>query len=1795
MIAAHPPVTAGQAAAQLADGRWLLSGGDQTQAALRLVDATGRGSILPAHLNQPRTEHSATLLPDGTVLIFGGMSPSGAVLDTAEVFDPANASLSLLGSVGLLPRAAHTATVLKDGRLLLAGGFGADRQPILDAELYNPTTRQTERFNARLDSARLHQIAALLPDQAGSVLWWGGSNERGKLRGDGDVYDPTSGKISTVSADRAKKLTQSYFTADAPSVVESSPAAHAANVPVGSMLRLRFSKRMAVASLNTDTVILIGPNGTTALKAVGVENGVTLFVTPKQELIPGSHYTLFVQGATDENGEALPFTAIGFTTAVLDSSASDGTSSSGSGSTVSSGSGISLSPSRTGHPVGGSSGPSASNFLSNLYLVIDQLTGSTTGRQQQTSASPIDDSEIWVPDARNYHGDWTSRWSRLSQQTLPKQTATSQAIYGDPAVAQLIANLRPADVAKVMPKLRAAAAKRARAESGQTAVSGQVLKLNGRPLAGVVLSIGTRATRSDANGEFLLPRVPSGRQILVIDGSQAGLDGRQYGRYEYGVDIVANKVNALPFVIWMTRLDPTGTASLSSPTQAPTVLTNPKIPGLELHIPAGTVIRDDAGKIVTQLNMTAIPTDQPPFPIPAVPVPTYFTIQPGGAHLEGANGQVSQGAQLIYPNFTKSPPGTRISFWNYDAVSKGWYVYGQGTVSADGQQVVPDPGVAIYEFSGAMVSLPSNAPADGPCDDCQPEPGLGDAPDNPAGYVDPSTGLLDNSEVDMTVPDTIPIQVARSYRQQDMTSRGFGIGTNLSYDFFNVGDSHGTTSDYDYQDLILPNGGQVHFPRISAGTSFGDAVYQNSDAPGEFYGALLKWDQGGLSAWKMTMRDGTSYEFEDSDSSPVARHAAVRGITDRNGNALTLTRDGNDNLTQITSPNGRHLNFVYDGSNRVIQASDDMGRAVKYGYDGQGRLVSVTDPAGGVKQYTYDANSNMTSIIDARGNTVVTNTYDGNNRVVAQTFPDGSTKTYQYTLDSTGTTVAQTFGTDRCGNQSQWSFSGSGGYVTGQTFGAGSSAAQSFAISRAAGTNLVNSRTDALGRTTTYVYDSLGNVTKVVRPDGSTVSIAYDTTFSNPTQITDANGHSWKMSYDSYGDLLTVTDPLNHVTTYAYDGYGRLVKRTDPLGHSTSLGYTGPDVTSVTDGLGRTAAIARDAVGRITSMVDPIGNRNLRSYDVLGRLVSSTDPSGHTTTFGYDANSNLTSVTDPAGHSIQYSYDALNRRTSRTDELTSIESWTYNSCNTLARHTDRNGQATGYSYDALERLTQVSYADGATVARSYDAADRLTQVSDSVSGVITRNFDLLDRITQEQTPQGTVHYGYDAGGRRTSMSIGNGPSTVYTYDAANRLTSISTASETVSLSYDDADRRSQLTLPNGVVTQYSFDAANELTGLAYVSGQTTLGSLNYGYDAGGQRVGTSGTWASDHIPAATSSDYQYNAANRITGGNSTAPTFDANGNMLSDGQGKSYVWDARQRLISISQGTSTLASFAYDSFGRRISKTVGNSSVAYLYDGDDVIQEQGATTTSLLTGLGMDERYARDDVNGRTYFLTDGTRSTVALTDANANVVQQYQYEPFGEVTQVNPGSTLTNPYQYTGRENDLTGLIYYRARYYNPTLKRFISEDPMGYGGGSNFYAYVNNNPLSLVDPLGLSPRTCGEILSDIYNKADLLQNEFQKYDPDADAAGGPNWKSYGHYKEMRDLQRGLKNDITEYKDRCGGGGGNGPPVPRWIDDMANRPIPTTGDPPESYKFSPSDLAKAPWWVLLLIPVIIVLAPAGA
>jgi RHS repeat-associated protein len=1539
-----PTAVTGQTATLLPDDSLLLIGGlGQTgPMSLAYIQASGltRLTRLGSALSSPRAWHTSTLLPDGNVLVFGGVDSAGNVVATAESFSPEARTFNQLTTPGPTPRAYHSATVLTDGTVLIAGGVSSDGFVLSNAELWDPQTGTRTPLPAQLNVPRRNHCAVLLAD--GKVLLWGGTDTAGNRLSNGDVYDLANQSFSLVESIPS----EAQPGGTAPILEASTPENGAQNVPLLGEIALRFSEHLNVKSVSSNTVSLNGPQGSVPIRVVPAERGILAFITCSQALLPGTTYSVLLDGLTDTANRLLLPTQIVFTTA-----------------------------------------PSALN--------------SGVGISDVSGGQATDDS-----------------WRHL-------------------------------------PSLQAS--------PGVTAIAGQVLQLNGRPLANVTIRLdgSTDQAQTDSTGRFLLRllgSVTGGHRQIVIDGKTASVStSKTYGLFEYGLNVKTGITNLLPFIVWMPVLDTAHTVTIPVPTKQETIVTTPLLPGLELRIPAGTIIYNYYGQVVHQISITPIPVDRPPFPLPNVPVPIYFTIQPGGAWLTNINGGRS-GAQLYYPNTYHKKVGTVYQFWNYNPDGQGWYIYGLGRVAPGGQQIIPDPGVLIYGFSGAMVG-DAGAPPNGP-PPCNGTDGGGCSVADP---VDLSTGLFVYTHTDLTLSDVIPLILTRTYRPNDPTSRAFGIGTTHPYDVFII------SPDQDQHiHLILPDGGRVMFSAQQNG------IWICNSSPTTYFGATIV--QGSLgTTWVLTRKDGTVLTFPEDPGAKTPQQEAIIAWQDRYGNSLTFTRDSNSNLTRLSSPNGRYLQFTLDSSGRITQATDNIGRIVQYAYDGNGRLSTVTDAKGGVTTYTYDgSSSNMVSITNPRQITYVKNQYDSNNRVTQQFRVDGSIFTFSYTLDNNNNVVAAQV-TDPRGNVRQTTFNSSG-YLLTDTRAFGTPQQELTTVSRDPSTNLINSKIDALNRTTSYTYGSLGNVLSVTQlygtPGAVTTYFTY-ATFSQIASITDPLNHTTSFGYDNVGDLITLTDPLQHQWSFAYNSLGQQLSATDPLSNTTTLAYENGNLTSVTDPLERTTTLGKDGAGRLLSVIDPLGITTQYQYEALDKVTGITDPLGGVTSFVYDKDENLLTVTDALNHSTNYGYDNLDRLSARTDPLLHTETYTYDLNGNVQIFTDRRGKQATFTYDPLDRRTQVTYADGSSTSYTYDLGDRMVQAKDSISGTINRSYDGLDRLTSEATSEGSVSYTYDAASRRSTMTVAGQPAISYAFDNANRLLQIAQASSVVSLTYDNANRRLSLTLPNNITENYAYDHASELTGITYELGTTMLGSLTYGYDADRRRISMGGTYARMALGSSPVSSLRiYNADNQLVKLGNTILSYDANGNLTNDGV-NTYEWDARNQLISLNAGAS--ARFQYDAFGRRVNKIVMGAPIAFLYDLINPVEElaNGIPTATMLLSPAVDDFFSRTDAVGTRNLITDGLGNTLALTDSTGILQTQYTYGAFGDTTTT--GHPSSSSYQYTRRENDNTGLYYYRARYYSPALQRFIEEDPLGLRGGDvNLYAYVRNSPMNHIDPRGLEVTLC-------------------------------------------------------------------------------------------------------------------------
>jgi RHS repeat-associated protein len=571
-------------------------------------------------------------------------------------------------------------------------------------------------------------------------------------------------------------------------------------------------------------------------------------------------------------------------------------------------------------------------------------------------------------------------------------------------------------------------------------------------------------------------------------------------------------------------------------------------------------------------------------------------------------------------------------------------------------------------------------------------------------------------------------------------------------------------------------------------------------------------------------------------------------------------------------------------------------------------------------------------------------------------------------------------------------------------------------------------------------------------------------------------------------NLTAATDQLAHTTNIDYDEFNRPIKTTYP--------------PAVVGGTRLQETVEYDAVGNVTKSTDTAGRVTTFTYDNANRLVTVTDPALQTTQYEYNVRSNVTAVVDALSQRYEFVYDALSRVTSATRAGTMM-SFAYDAVGNRIQRTDYNNLTTGYAYDALNRLTAITYPDASTATYSYDALSQL-KTATNLNGTVSFVYDSLGRATSTTDVWGQViNYTYDANDRRTKLSFGATTKATYTYDAVNRLTKITDGSNlATSYAYDGASKVTSRTLPNSVVTTYTYDGLDRLSRLKDAKNNTVIADNNYTYNTAGQitqNIDQSGTHAYgydvlDRLTSATytgaaaesyaydgvgnrtssqrSATYTYQPFSRLTATSAASYLYNNNGNMItkSDSTGTTqFAWDFENRLTQVVTPSAGSVTYKYDALGRRIQSAPSTGALTnFTYDGDDVAQDKTSTNviTEYLNGPGIDNKIRQKTGTTLYYFAQDHLGSTTALTDSKGALAERDTYDAYGNTA----GSAKTR-YGFSGRERDsLTGLMYYRARFYDPQLGRFISEDPIGLAGGINFYNYVGSNPVNAIDPLGLS-----------------------------------------------------------------------------------------------------------------------------
>jgi RHS repeat-associated protein/uncharacterized repeat protein (TIGR02543 family) len=569
--------------------------------------------------------------------------------------------------------------------------------------------------------------------------------------------------------------------------------------------------------------------------------------------------------------------------------------------------------------------------------------------------------------------------------------------------------------------------------------------------------------------------------------------------------------------------------------------------------------------------------------------------------------------------------------------------------------------------------------------------------------------------------------------------------------------------------------------------------------------------------------------------------------------------------------------------------------------------------------------------------------------------------------------------------------------------------------------------------------------------------------------------------YDPSGNLTQVTDPLGHIRQIQYDSLDQAITHLEP--HPTATGSTLGQIDT-----------AYDSLGQVTRITDPRNVATDYQLDNLGNVLSQTSPDTGVTLNTYDEAGNLKTRTDARGKIAAYSYDSQNRVTQVVYEDQTITTTWDNCTNGIGRLCSlaNAGVNLNVSYDPHGRVTGKTQTVGTVTlnsSNSYNASGQLQQTttpSGQTIGYVWLN-DRLETITVNGQPLITQIF-YEPDGQIGGWTWSNGTTSERQYDLAGRPIAISLGFDVQSLlpdtrnvSYDAAGRITGISddIAASLDQAYTYDGLDRLT--HHQQGAFTFSNFDYTYDLSGNR-----TAKNQNTTAETDSiDSGSNRLLQKSGTQTVNYSYDPAGNLLSDGT-LSYGYNGPGRRSSAT-ASNLNATYRYNALGQRVSKSVNGTTILFVYDPqgrlageyDDsgqLIQEivwlgdwpVAVLKPTLPAGATIDIAYVHADHLGTPRKIT---------RPADNKVLWTWESEAFGNnLPDQNPSGlgtfvfNLRFPGQYYDAE---TGLFYNGFRDYDPGTGRYTESDPIGLAGGINTYAYVNGNPVNLIDPDGLSPKS--------------------------------------------------------------------------------------------------------------------------
>lgn len=828
------------------------------------------------------------------------------------------------------------------------------------------------------------------------------------------------------------------------------------------------------------------------------------------------------------------------------------------------------------------------------------------------------------------------------------------------------------------------------------------------------------------------------------------------------------------------------------------------------------------------------------------------------------------------------------------------------------------------------------------------------------------------------------------------------------------------------------------------------------------------------------------------------------------GNSALITLTEYDKLGRKTAeyaPNysadkSKGTLYTYYPNDKVKTETDAEGNKTSYKYDAYENEISKTNPDGTVNLTEYDGLQRekatyFKSNKDAEKQILTSSTYDFvKNNSFDVYNQDGSA---QSRTSSCLKTVKTTYITadKQIVNETLADFREN--VIQEKTNGTVKRTCAYFSNGQLA------RETDAKGNTKKYEYGYLNLLTKTLTPfnqkDGnivySTEIKEYDKNGNNVTvkqniQKDNSTTDTWSITeneYNALGLLTKVTlssskDNIKNITKYFYDNDGTKTKM-----------YTGLSSDSDTDYL--TTNYTYDNWNRLKKTTDSTGyDSGSIAYDKNGNILTSTDPNGNVTTNTYDAlNRVLTADTVNSGDSSKnvskaYTYDSMGKIvTSESNNIS--QNYEYDAIGRLIRETGPNVKM--YTYVGVSNYIKYEYA-GINNLLNFKSTKYEYDNEMRVSKVYTN-----DELTGEYT--------YDKNGNKASEVLANGVISTYTYNLDNKITAITNNKGSKTLSgyeysyYLDGSDACKKYTENGIIeqTSYTYDGFGRLKTEAEGNGTVTRNTLSYSYDDYGNRINmeSEGTENSKTV-------YSYNDADGYTGllqketetienitndntinlnpvnVKQTIYTYDANGNQItktSDGKTETNTYDGLNQLIGFTDG-ETEASYTYFADGLRASKTVDGQTTKHIWDANkqiivDVVVGDNYEATCYVRGTNLlsTYHYWYGEKQNTTYYLQNAHGDVINLSDIDGKLTKTYKYDAFG--VEKNIDNSDTNAFRYCGEYFDKeSGTIYLRARYYDPSIGRFISRDTFTGNNNDplslNLYTYCHNNPILGIDPTG-------------------------------------------------------------------------------------------------------------------------------